>query len=70
MCSIKASDVCMCVDGDQSSSLFQSEAAAPQPSSTGLADLLMVDMTPSQPPASGMSLTLDRCHSRKYLTLK
>lgn len=39
-------------------SLFQPQPAAPQPSSTGLADLLMVDTTPSQPAATGiMSLT-------------
>lgn len=40
---------------DPISSLFQSQPAAPQPTSTGLADLLMVDVTPSQTSASGMS---------------
>lgn len=50
---------------DQISSLFQSQPTAPQPTSTGLADLLMVDVAPSQTSASGMSLW----HFRKYALL-
>lgn len=41
---------------DQISSVFQSQPATPQPTSTGLADLLMVDVTPSKTSASGMLL--------------
>ncbi|KAM9356619.1 clathrin interactor 1a [Symphorus nematophorus] len=42
--------------GDQSPNTApkQPQPAAPQPSSTGLADLLMVDTTPSQPAATGL----------------
>lgn len=41
-------------DNNPDSAPKPSQPAAPQPASTGLADLLMVDTTPSQPAASGL----------------
>ena len=38
--------------------VFQSQPAPPQPASTGLADLLMVESGPSQTPASGETRAL------------